>query len=156
VIGRRVQAFQCRASTCVEFEPEDFQQMAGLMAFYDITTHYYLRISRDEELGKSLNVLAMDKGVYDEPFARGVSIEGWWRVYLRVTFRTETLQFSYSRDGEQWTDLGGALDATRLSDDYCNGFTGAFVALACHDVSGRRRHADFDWFAYEETDAPVP
>jgi len=30
------------------------------------------------------------------------------------------------------------------------GFTGMFVGVACQDLSGRRKHADFDYFLYEE------
>jgi xylan 1,4-beta-xylosidase len=30
------------------------------------------------------------------------------------------------------------------------GFTGAFLGICCQDLSGRRRHADFDWFEYTE------
>ena len=29
-------------------------------------------------------------------------------------------------------------------------FTGAFVGMACHDVSGAARCADFDYFEYRE------
>jgi xylan 1,4-beta-xylosidase len=29
-------------------------------------------------------------------------------------------------------------------------FTGAFVGMACHDMSGRAAVADFDYFEYRE------
>ena len=29
-------------------------------------------------------------------------------------------------------------------------FTGAFVGMACQDMSGAGDHADFDWFEYVE------
>ena len=50
--------------------------------------------------------------------------------------------------------LGPELDATKLSDEYTTlglGFTGAYAALCAHDVSGRGRSADFDYFEYSET-----
>ena len=34
-------------------------------------------------------------------------------------------------------------------------FTGAFVGMACQDMSGAGRHADFDWFEYRERDYAV-
>jgi xylan 1,4-beta-xylosidase len=34
-------------------------------------------------------------------------------------------------------------------------FTGAFVGMACQDMSGVGRHADFDWFEYRERDYAV-
>ena len=151
LIARRVQAFRCEASTCLEFEPDTFQQMAGLTAFYDVTTHYYLYVTYDEDQGKHLNLLAMDLYNLSFPLAEAVKIDGWQRVYLKVTFDYATLQFTYSRDGASWQNIGPALDATKLSDDYGpESFTGAFVGLCAQDLSGRRQHADFDWFEYKE------
>jgi xylan 1,4-beta-xylosidase len=46
------------------------------------------------------------------------------------------------------------FDASILSDEATApgqpNFTGAFVGMACHDTSGSGRHADFDWFEYDE------
>jgi xylan 1,4-beta-xylosidase len=151
LIARRVQAFRCEASTCLEFEPETFQQMAGLTAFYDATTHYYLYVSYDEGKGKHLNLLATDLDELDLPLEKEVNIDGWERIYLKVTFDYETLQFAYSQDGETWKNIGPVYDATKLSDDYGpESFTGAFIGLCVQDLSGQRKHADFDWFEYIE------
>jgi xylan 1,4-beta-xylosidase len=149
LIARRVQAFRCEASTCLEFEPETFQQTAGLTAFYDVTTHYYLYVTYDE--GKHLNLLAMDLYKLSFPLTQTVKIDGWKRVYLKVTFDYATLQFAYSQDGVKWQNIGPALDATKLSDDYGpESFTGAFIGLCAQDLSGQLKHADFDWFEYRE------
>jgi xylan 1,4-beta-xylosidase len=51
------------------------------------------------------------------------------------------------------TPSGGVFDARILSDEYCRGFTGAFIGICCQDLTGARRHADFDWFEYEEADS---
>jgi xylan 1,4-beta-xylosidase len=43
------------------------------------------------------------------------------------------------------------MAATRFGPDHVAvslGFTGAFVGLACQDLSGARLHADFDSFSY--------
>ena len=64
------------------------------------------------------------------------------------------LRFSWSLDGERWTAHEGELDYSLLSDEAGRGlaksFTGAFVGMACHDISGRRQPADFAWFEYLE------
>ncbi|MNP86348.1 hypothetical protein D3C76_1865290 [compost metagenome] len=54
------------------------------------------------------------------------------------------------------------LDAAKLSDEYATvsadgvftswGFTGTFVGLCAQDLSGRRKHADFDYFSVQEHD----
>ena len=152
LIARRVQAFRCEASTCLEFEPETFQQMAGLTAFYDATTHYYVFVSYDEGKGKHLSLLATDLDTLNLPLSgREVNIDGWERIYLKVTFDYATVQFAYSQDGENWKNIDLACDATKLSDDYGpESFTGAFVGICVQDLSGRRKYADFDWFEYRE------
>lgn len=152
LIARRQQAFSYTASTCVEFEPETFQQMAGLICLYDTQNFYYLRISHDEALGKCLGIITCQNNTFDQPLTDEVSIEGWLRCYLRVNVDYDRLQFYYSRDGSDWKKIGPVCDASTLSDEYCKEgqFTGAFVGLCCQDISGQRKHADFDWFEYLE------
>jgi xylan 1,4-beta-xylosidase len=75
-------------------------------------------------------------------------------IELRVDVDFERLYFSYRVNGGAWTRLPQMLDASILSDEATApglpNFTGTFVGMACHDMSGAARHADFDWFEYEE------
>ncbi len=152
LVARRLQAFRAEASTVLEFEPQHFQQMAGLAAYYDSRNWVYLRVSRDEVLGKTLNLLTCDAGQPGEPLETEISLEGWTRVHLRVRFARETFQFYYSRDGATWQPIGPAFESWRLSDDYCQGlaFTGTFIGMCVQDLAGTRLHADFDSFEYRE------
>jgi len=163
LVARRQQSFVAEAETLVEFEPETCQQMAGLVYYYNAKNYFYLRISRDEALGKTLAILTSDQGAYDEPLEREVSVEGWARCYLKLTLDFERAQFWYSADGVRWLPIGPALDAGVMSDENAEsvrdgflidqGFTGAFVGVCAQDLSGRRLAADFDYFAYRETEA---
>ena len=58
--------------------------------------------------------------------------------------------------GENWQDIPVMLDQSLLSDEagIVGGeqFTGAFVGMSCNDLSGKRKHADFDFFTYEGKD----
>ena len=76
------------------------------------------------------------------------------RVFLRADMDYEQLTFNYSVDGKVWLPAGKSLDAFIISDDYGDewGFTGAFVGLACQDLTGMRKQADFDFFEYRELD----
>jgi xylan 1,4-beta-xylosidase len=152
LIGRRLQAFHAQATTSLEFDPQHFQQMAGMAAYYDSTHWVYLRVSQDETLGKTLNLLVCDKGLYSEPLTQEIPISSTGSIYLRVNFNRVTFQFSYSSDNQTWTDIGPAFESSHLSDDYCNGlaFTGTFIALCVQDLAGTRHHADFDFFEYTE------
>jgi xylan 1,4-beta-xylosidase len=76
------------------------------------------------------------------------------RIFLGVDVRLAELQFRWSEDGVTWTPVGPVLDASILSDEAGPGahgsFTGAFVGMAAHDMTGRALPADFDHFAYRE------
>jgi xylan 1,4-beta-xylosidase len=152
VVAQRVTGFQAEASCVMEFAPEDFQQMAGLMAIYDTTKWYYLRVTRlDRRL--VVGVTWNDNGKYGEG---GGDIELPERVPLRLkgVIDGERLVFKYAAGTDDWQDIQGVFDALRLSDEYGQGgFTGAFFAMACHDISGRRMPADFDWFEYRDLES---
>ncbi|WP_417629237.1 hypothetical protein [Paenibacillus solisilvae] len=103
LIGRRQQAFHCEAETAVEFEPETYQQMAGLIYYYNSQNYYYLRIGYDEEGGTNLGIVANDHGIYFEHTDPHVSIPSGQRVYLRLILEECNLQFYYSLDGTDWS-----------------------------------------------------
>jgi xylan 1,4-beta-xylosidase len=152
LVGRRLQAFHAQATTSLDFDPQHFQQMAGLIAYYDSKHWVYLRISRDEQLGKTLNLLVCDQGIYSEPLEQDIPIPNTGNIYLRVKFNRAHFQFSYSSDNQNWQEIGPTFESSHLSDDYCNGlaFTGTFIALCVQDLAGTRLHADFDFFEYLE------
>ena len=57
LVARRQQAHCFSAATRVEFDPQHFQQMAGLVCYYNSTKFHYLYLSRDEA-GKHLRVMS--------------------------------------------------------------------------------------------------
>lgn len=158
LIARRQQAFSVTVETVVEFEPETFQHMAGLVYYYNTKNYYYLFVSHDEVQGKSLGIMSSNRGKYDEPLESPISIEGWERCYLKADFHFEELQFFFSKDGVNWSPIGPVLDASKISDDNVElkaegilldqGFTGAFIGICVQDLSGQKKHADFDYFSY--------
>jgi xylan 1,4-beta-xylosidase len=150
MIATRQQKFDYTATTCLEFEPDSFKQMAGLICIYDVQNFYYIRVTHDEELGKCIGIMTCINNKFDEPLEQDVSIEGCHRIYLRVVVDYEKLNFYYSKDETQWIPLGETFDASTLSDEACKEgcFTGAFVGLCCQDLNGTGKVADFDYFEY--------
>jgi xylan 1,4-beta-xylosidase len=73
---------------------------------------------------------------------------------LRVEIDYERLHFGYRVSGAEWMWIPQQFDASILSDEATApglpNFTGAFVGMACQDMSGARCAADFDWFEYVE------
>jgi xylan 1,4-beta-xylosidase len=150
LVARRLTEFRCTLETCVEFEPDHFTQMAGLICYYDSRQYYYFRVTHDEQRGKVLGIVLTDDGAYDELLESQISIAGWGRVFLRAEIDHERLQFGASPDGSAWQDVGPALEMAKISDDYGSTlrFTGAMVGLCAQDLGGTRRHADFDYFCF--------
>lgn len=154
MVARRQQSFYCESETCLEFEPEHFQQMAGLILYYDTMDYIYLRVTRDEDAGKTLGLIQSVKGQYNELLEQEIGIEGVRRVGLKAVIEGAYVQFWYSADGGEWNRVGEKISVIHLSDDFSDyvRFTGTFIGLCAQDLSGSRQHADFDYFSYRETD----
>jgi xylan 1,4-beta-xylosidase len=93
-----------------------------------------------------------------DAFTPPIPIPSGKRVHLRVEVDFERLLFGYKVEDvdADWRWLPEIFDASILSDE-CSApgqpnFTGSFVGMACEDMAGTRRPADFDWFDYEERD----
>jgi xylan 1,4-beta-xylosidase len=155
LVARRQQAHCFSAATSVEFEPEHFQQMAGLIYYYNSAKFHYLYISADESVGKHLRVMSRlaeqpDSFTPPVPIPRGGALE------LRMEVDCERLLVGYRLNGEAWQWLPEQLDASIVSDEAgppeLPNFTGAFVGMCCQDMAGTRKAADFDYFEYQERD----
>ncbi|MBN1499178.1 MAG: glycoside hydrolase family 43 protein [Spirochaetes bacterium] len=154
LLARRQQSFVYAAETCLEYEPESFQHMAGLICLYDNTNFYYLHVTRDDDTGKYIDIMTCIAGQFDYPLECRIKIPAGGRVYLRANVDYDKLRFSYSENGKDWKMTGPVFDATTLSDEFDAGggdahFTGAFVGLCCQDIAGMKKHADFDYFEYK-------
>lgn len=156
LVARRQQAHCYSAATVMDFEPEHFQQAAGLICYYNGSKLHYLHVSHDDAIGKHLRVMSCspdspqsDSFTTPIPLAAGP-------IELRVEVDFERLRFGYRQGQGEWTWLPEAFDASILSDEAtapgAPNFTGAFVGMACQDTSGTAAPADFDWFDYAERD----
>lgn len=151
LIARRVQSFDVSVETSVDFQPATFQQMAGLIAYYDTENHFYLRLSHDEAKGRTLNIIATDAARSCEILEEDVAVPPTGAVNMRLTLNGVELGFEYSTGEGEWRQIGPTLNGAILSDDYSHlGFTGAFVGVCCQDLSGGNLHADFSRFIYCE------
>ncbi|MHA7965523.1 glycoside hydrolase family 43 protein [Paenibacillus sp. CAU 1782] len=155
LVARRLQHFRATVETCLEFQPENFHEMAGLTLFYDQNMFYYLRVYYSETFGcKCIGILSADNGNRTEWLESRIPIPEWERIYLRAVIHDGTLNFYCSSDGELWWQVGTELDASKCSDEYSASghFTGAFVGICCQDSYRKTKHADFDYFQYEESE----
>ncbi|QAA32978.1 glycoside hydrolase family 43 protein [Clostridium manihotivorum] len=154
-VARRWQSFNFDAITGLQFNPSSFQQMAGLVCYYNTENWVYINITMDEELGKVINLIECDNFKFSEPLKNNKILvpQDVETVHFKVEVRREKYNFLYSFDEKQWVDIPIYFDSNKLSDDYIRGegfFTGAFVGMYCQDATGQNLEADFDYFTYKE------
>jgi len=154
LMARRQQAHCFSAMTAIDFEPDHFQQMAGLVCYYNSAKFHYLYVSCDTT-GKHLRVMsALPDQVMADAFSPPVSIPSGVPIELRVEVDYERLRFAWRVQSGSWQWLPQVFDASILSDEATApglpNFTGAFVGVACQDLAGTGKPADFDWFEYRE------
>ena len=156
LIARRQKNFAFVATTALEFEPASFQQMAGLICYYNSRKFHYLYISIDD-IGKHIGIMSceadMTSAVTFPIHSNRIQVRPGSKIWLRANVDHARLTFSWSDDGEKWRAIPADLDQSLLSDEAGikggEQFTGAFVGMSCNDVSGRRQHADFEFFSYQ-------
>lgn len=138
------------AETAMDYQPDRYEQAAGLAYMYD-ALNFYLFVKTRLETGETvLRIIGSDTGdcrYLSDP----VPVPEQGTVWLRaVTDEVgEWVRFFYSLDGERWEPHGTAYTTEILTDEHCRGFTGAHFGMYCHDMSGGRRYADFDYFEYK-------
>ncbi|MCH1625456.1 glycoside hydrolase family 43 protein [Ferdinandcohnia quinoae] len=147
LIARRQTDFSCEIETSLEFAPESFLQMAGLVLYYNTDNYLYFYLSFDEEKGKCLDVMKCVRGEF-EYIGKRLPIEGTG-CRLKALIQLDEVTFSYANDDGDWLTIEDTYSIAHHSDEG-NGFTGNFVGVCVQDMQGTKKHADFDYFYYKE------
>ncbi len=162
LIARRQTEYVCTATTLVEFEPVSPQQMAGLILYYNSSKFHYLYVSWDEELGRHLGIMSCEAefdltSTYPIQ-ANRISLPETGAIRLRMAIDHASVRCEWSlarRDETAWRPISTVLDARFLTDQAGKPegeqFTGTFIGVCAHDVSGQRAHADFDYLTVESS-----
>ncbi len=154
LIARRLQHINVDVTTLLCFHPSSFQQMAGLVFYYNTSHYHYLYVTGSSEGTPVLQVISNDKNEISESLPVTLNTSN---LLLRGSLRGAKLQFYFGFDGINWQRIGEVLDGSILSDDYVReghvyrpAFTGCMVGIACQDLSGHKRPATFTWLDYQE------
>lgn len=131
----------------MEFAPDVFKQMAGLIFLYDTDNYLYLHVSKDEEVGKCITLLKAENKKY-EYLADYLPIKEDRAIYLKLMIEENWAQFYYGYSEEGMQKIGPYVNAEFLSDEACREgwFTGAMIGICCQDLTGFGKYADFDYF----------
>ncbi|MGO4436149.1 glycoside hydrolase family 43 protein [Rhizobium sp. RAF56] len=157
LVARRQEHHSFRAETVVEFQPDTYQQVAGLTHYYNRYKFHAVAVTLHEKLGRCVTILSCPGNFPDGslvfPVGLGLSVPDG-RIQLAMEVRDNDLQFFWQAEGMgAWQPIGPVLDAGVVSDEGGRGehgsFTGAFAGVFAFDTSGRVKSADFDWFNYD-------
>lgn len=155
LIARRWQSTTFRAETKMIFEPQSFQQMAGLVLFYDTDNYVYLQMSYDDEQAcpyLQLETANAGEHVYQsEPAWLPNTLKV---IKLAVEVTGLHAQFFFQIDTD-WQTIGSVLTISQLSDEAitANGklaFTGSMVGVCAQDLDRHTSYADFEYLDYQE------
>jgi xylan 1,4-beta-xylosidase len=160
LVARRIQCLRMDAATALDFHPRSFQQMAGLVCYYNTTHFHYLHVAAGAGGKRCLQIITFDHAVQSEAFDEPLILPDEGMIWLKASLNGAELQFYYAIKENEWIKAGPLLNAGILSDDYVRekgtwyrpAFTGAFVGLCCQDLTGNKIPARFDWFSYVEGD----
>ncbi|KAH7231248.1 family 43 glycoside hydrolase [Fusarium redolens] len=157
LVARRQCHFSFDAETVIEFYPEDERQYAGLTAYYNRYSFYYLTVTAHSDGERELLLMKVSapnkEASLDSHTIEPISIPKQGGVKLAMSVRGDKLRFFYAMEDEELKQMGPVLDASTLSDECAQDwgdspFTGAFVGMACSDLNGLAREARFDYFVY--------
>jgi len=156
LVARRQQAFRYAAETLVEVTPANPQQAAGLIYYYNSSKFQFLHVTVDDDGGRLVQVLSATPGDGDcSLIVQPVTIPDG-PVALRVEVENEVARFAFRPQGRpEWSWMPQLFDASILSDEATlpglPNFTGAFVGMACYDLSGAKIPVDLAYFHYRDT-----
>lgn len=140
---------QFRAETSLEYHPDSYLQMAGLLLYLNEDNYLYAYVSHEEGQGK---VLRMMRCVADSftLLPSVITLQDELPVHIAVEVNETEAQFYYHNGDEScWQSLSDLQNISFLS----GGFTGNFVGIAAHDMQQfQGSYADFSHFRYHGKD----
>jgi len=154
LVARRQEHVGYRTETRLRFDPDSYQQAAGLTTYYNRHKFHLLAVSHDARLGRVLTMMSClgdwPDGRLSFPLTDPVPLPDA-EVELAVEVDGAVQRFFW-RGAGAWEPVGPELDASLISDEAGRGehasFTGAFVGMLAFDTSGRATPADFFHFHY--------
>ncbi len=162
LVARRQEHLAYRAETELSaFDPDTYQQAAGLTTYYNRSKFHFLSVTWTAELGRCLNILSCPgdwpDGRLTFPVEPVAIADGPVDLAVEVN---EAIQQFYWRQGGDWQAIGPELNAAVISDEGGRGehgsFTGAFVGMMAFDITGHAKPADFRSFSYIPAGGDAP
>lgn len=160
LVARRWQSMKFTTTISIDFDPDNFQQLAGLICIYNTKNWVSCNITWHEEKGKILELTVCEGQVMSWPLNDNqLLLPDKTEVQIRVNVCNDIFFFEYSLNNQNWMKIPYEFKSHTLSDEYITkpfignvgaAFTGSFVGIHCVDITGSKNFADFGSFIYKE------
>ncbi|WP_029033804.1 glycoside hydrolase family 43 protein [Salinimicrobium terrae] len=145
-IAHRQQHLTGEAAVSMEFETENSNEKAGLIAFQNESHYYFIAKSFED----NSPVVQLFKGTEDgkELLASQKLSSSGEAIEFKVEFNEDNYRFYFKTDSG-WNNLGGDLSGKYLSTKEAGGFVGNNIGMytTSHGEASENK-AVFDWFSY--------
>lgn len=150
VVAVRQTSMMAQVKLAMEFKPSCPEQLAGMVYMYDALNFYIFGKTADEKGNEVLTLIKSDTAVVTQCI-ESIALESHETLYLKAVTNEQgkRVQFYYSYDQMTWLEAGKPCETDILTDEHCRGFTGAHFGMYCHDMTGLKNFADFDYFSYK-------
>jgi alpha-N-arabinofuranosidase len=145
-LGRRQRHVKCRATTKMDFNPNDENEEAGLVVLGDNRHHYEIGITRKDEA--RLVFVRRTIGTLQAIVAQQSLPDGF--VSLSIKSDESWYTFSYSVGGEALIEIAKGETRYLCTESGAAMFTSTYFGMyATGNGKPCQAPADFDWFNYE-------
>ena len=149
-LGRKLTSLEATFEARVDFEPEVYQQYAGISIYYDQMDYFLLRkVWSDADNAPVLDVLKVENGERMEfPNSKVIAPKG--AITMKMVLKDLFIQMYWRTDETDFAPIGAPIPLHHYSDEYCKAgeFTGTTVGLYAVDALMHRQVATFDKVAY--------
>jgi xylan 1,4-beta-xylosidase len=161
LLAQRLTEHQAQVAVTVEAEPTTFSQSAGLILYYNTSSYVQFHVTWAEPEGVPLTgqqwrgegrrMLVLEMGRPDGAVILAKTPAPGGPVRLSATINDGVGQFYFALPDGGWSQVGGDVDLTELSDDYgkTSRFTGTFVGVNAVDLTNEGFTARFTDWSYE-------
>ena len=158
LLARRVQSFNIEYEVSLIFEPDHFQQMAGVVCYYNTGHHLYIHCAGEEDVDKKVIEVNAMVNFELKRLIEPIQINQSDELKIRVHWQQDKIKASYQLNDSDFLDLDFTFGAHVLSDDFVReggqryrpAFTGSMIGIACQDLSGEGKSAAFNYLKYTE------
>ncbi|API88708.1 hypothetical protein BKP56_05135 [Marinilactibacillus sp. 15R] len=155
LLARKWKSFDFNTETTFRFNPNNYQELSGIVCYYNTKNWLFLYVSRDEiSHQRVVNLLLNKNGSISEPLSGlyGYLPNDCEKIKLKFSVENAQIQCYYSHDNEPEHSIGQIIDGTFLSDEKVDGwaYTGAMVGITAIDLKEKISYTDFLHFSYKD------